>query len=313
MRKIIFIILAVTIHISLFAQTFSEVGKISLSVVMPENVDGLDKSQLSKLETKIIQIASMSGMSATGYNNNFVIYPKFAVYETNIVEGGMQNIVVSTYELSLFIKQVDNNILFASISKTLKGSGNNKSTALTNALSKINSTDIELKEFIDRGKNKIIQYYESRCDDIILKAESLVKKHDFEEALGLLLSVPDEVKCYNRIQSKSVEVYKSYQNQKCTVQLQDVNVSLASNDFTRALESLRQIDPSAVCFKEAQSILNKIIPKISAEQKKNYDLQLRMYNDQISLEKLRINSAKEVAAAYYRSKPSTILYNYIVR
>jgi len=110
--KKLFITFAIFSTITALAQTTSDVGKIALSVIMPENIDGLDASQLSKLETKITQIVSASGLAASGYNNNFVIYPKFAIYETNVVEGGMQNITVTTCELSLFIKQVDNNVLF---------------------------------------------------------------------------------------------------------------------------------------------------------------------------------------------------------
>jgi hypothetical protein len=88
---------------------------------MPENVD-----ELSKLESKIIQITTKAGLSASGYDQIFVIYPKFAIYETNVVEGGMQNITVVTADLSLFIKQVSNNLLFSSVSKSLRGSGRTK-------------------------------------------------------------------------------------------------------------------------------------------------------------------------------------------
>ena len=117
MKKNLIIIVAILAFSNVMAQSSQEVGKIALSVIMPENVDGLDISQLSKMETKITQIVSSTGLAASGYNNNFVIYPKFALYETNVVEGGMENITVVTCELSLFIKQVDNNILFSTISK----------------------------------------------------------------------------------------------------------------------------------------------------------------------------------------------------
>lgn len=313
MKKILFIIALLLIQHNIFSQTTSDVGKIGLSVIMPENIDGLDASQLSKLETKIIQIVGSSGLAATGYNNNFVIYPKFAVYETNTVEGGMQNIIVNTSELTLFIKQVDNNVIFSSISKSLKGSGNNKTLAITNAISKINADDTQLKTFVETGKSKIIQYYASKCDDIISKAESLVKKQDFEQALGLLMSVPEEVNCYGKIQDKSIGVYKAYQNQICSVQIHNASVSLTANDYTSALEILRQIDPTAICFKEAQLMMKKIESKITEQQKKQYDLQLKMYNDRVALEKLRISAIKEVAAAYYRGRPNTVVYGYIIR
>ena len=131
MKKIILFITICVVSQFVKAQSTLEIGKISLSVVMPENVDGLDVSQLSKLETKIIQIVTNSGIGASGNNNSFVIYPKFAIYENNVVEGGMQNIIVVKSELSLFIKQVENNVLFSSISKLISGSGSSKLAAMT--------------------------------------------------------------------------------------------------------------------------------------------------------------------------------------
>jgi hypothetical protein len=276
MKKIFPIIIAIILTNNLFAQTTNDVGKIALSVVMPDNVEGLNTSQLSKLETKISQIVIASGLAASGYNNNFVVYPKFAIYETNVVEGGMQNITVITSELSLFIKQVDNNMMFSTISKSLKGSGNNKELAITNAISKIPSNDPEFKTFIETGKTKIIKYYETKCEDIIKKSDGFVKMQKFEDALGLLMSVPEEVSsCYNQIQDKSIIAYKAYQTQKCSELIQKAKTTLASNDFVGALNILADIDPSATCFKEAQTIAKTAEAKVTAEEKKQWDFQMQ--------------------------------------
>jgi hypothetical protein len=265
MKKIFPIIIAIILTNNLFAQTTNDVGKIALSVIMPDNVEGLNTSQLSKLETKISQIVIASGLAASGYNNNFVVYPKFAIYETNVVEGGMQNITVITSELSLFIKQVDNNMMFSTISKSLKGSGNSKELAITNAISKIPSNDPEFKTFIETGKTKIIKYYETKCEDIISKSDGFVKMQKFEQALGLLMSVPEEVSsCYNKIQDKSIVAYKAYQTQKCSELIQKAKTTLASNDFVGALNILADIDPSATCFKEAQTIAKTAEAKFPA-------------------------------------------------
>ncbi len=313
MKNCIIIITMLFTFSNVIAQSSSDVGKIALSVIMPENVDGLDVSQLSKMETKITQIVSNTGLAASGYNNNFVIYPKFAIYETNVVEGGMQNITVVTCELSLFIKQVDNNIIFSTISKPLKGSGTNKTTAITNAISKIPTNDQQFKVFIETGKGKIIAYYESKCGDIISKSESLVKMQDYEQALGLLMTVPEEVSCYSKVQEKSIEAYKAYQNQKCIVQLQEAKTQMASNNYNGALNILSQIDPSTPCFKESQTLVNNAAAKVDAEEKKQWDLKMKVYNDNVALEKQRINAVKDIAVAYYKSKPTTVSYTYLIR
>lgn len=313
MKNILLIMFVLLNAAHSFSQTDNAVGKIALSVIMPENVDGLDYSQLSKLETKITQIVSNSGMAASGYNNNFVIYPKFAIYETNVVEGGMENITIVTCELSMFIKQVDNNILFSTISKQLKGSGKTKSIAVTNAISKIPTNDKDFQLFIETGKSKIVAYYDSKCTDIIARSENLAKMQDYEQALGLLMSVPEEVNCYGKVQEKSIEVYKAYQNQKCISQLQEAKVEIAANNYNSALNILSQIDPSTSCFKESQTLIENTATKVDQEEKKQWEFQLKKYNDNVALQKQRIDAINEVAVAYYNSKPNTVNYTYLIK
>lgn len=210
------------------AQASKDIGKISLSVVVPEYMEDLTDSQLSKLDTKISQIVTASGLSDSGYSNNFVIYPKFAINETSVVEGGMQNITVVNIELSLFVKQVDSNILFSTISKAIKGSGSSKELAITNAITKIATNDPAYKKFIDESKTKIFKYYETKCADLLKKSDGYVKMQQYEEALGLLMSIPDAVSCYSQVQVKAIEAYKGYQKKNCAKQMQLARTTIAT-------------------------------------------------------------------------------------
>ena len=314
MKRIYFTLIVFVVTFASFAQTTNDIGKIALSVVMPENVDGLDNSQISKLQTKISQIVTVSGLGASGYNNNFVIYPKFAIYESNIVEGGMQNITVITADLSLFIKQVDNNIIFSTINKPIKGSGSTEELAIANAISKIATNDPDFKTFIETGKLKIVSYYETKCVDIIKKSDTYIKMQQYEQALGLLMSVPEEVSsCYDKIQDKAIEAYKAYQTQRCSELIQKAKTTLAGNNYAGVLNILSDIDPSATCFNEAQIIAKSVEKKVDAEEKKQWDFQMKQYNDAVSLEKQRIQAIKEIAISFYKSQPTNVTYNYIVR
>ncbi len=147
--------------LSLSAQTSEDIGKIALSVRIVENIDRLDAGQLSKLQSKITQIVTKSGLAASGYNQNFIIYPKFAIYDVDIAETGLKNIYITTTELSLYIKQVNSGVVYASVSKTLKGSGDNERKAITNAISNISASDKVFQQFIREGKEIIIAYYET--------------------------------------------------------------------------------------------------------------------------------------------------------
>jgi hypothetical protein len=57
-RKILALIAVTPLFFNVYAQTADDMGKIALSVVMPDNIDGLTVSQLSKLESKVIQIVT---------------------------------------------------------------------------------------------------------------------------------------------------------------------------------------------------------------------------------------------------------------
>ena len=289
MKKIIISLAILGFSFLVNAQSSSDVGKIALSVVMPDNIEGMDVSQISKLQTKITQILTVTGLGASGYNNNFVIYPKFSIIETNVVESGMQDITIINCDLTLFIKQVDNNVVFSTINKTIKGNGKSRSLAISNALTKVNTNDADYQQFINTGKNKIIQYYEAMCQGIITKSDGLAKRQDYEQALGLLMTVPEEVSCYNKIQQKSIEIYKAYQNQRCNVQLQQAKTEIASNNFSSGLNILSQIDPSTPCYKESQVLINKAAGKVAIEEKRNWELKMKIYNDSVALEKERIN------------------------
>lgn len=313
MKKILLLTMFTFSILIVYAQLSSDIGKVTLSIVMPDNIEGMDIAQLSKLQTKIIQIVANSGLASSGYNNNFVIYPKLAIYDNHIVESGMQDITILNCELSLFIKQVNNNLIYSTVSKPLKGSGKSRNIAITNAISHINVNDSAYLSFIENGKNKIIAYYESTCQDIIDNSDALIKKQDYQQAIGLLLSIPKEVACYKKAINKSVEAYKAYQNQKCSEQILTAKSEIATNNFNAALRVLSQIDPSTVCSREADALIKQIEPKIDAIERERVQRRNKLYNDALELEKQRIEAAKEIAKAYYNRTQPSYNYMYIIK
>jgi len=42
--------------------------------------------------------------------------------------------------------------------------------------------------------------------------------------------------------------------------------------------------------------------------KKRMELMMKKYNDKINMEKYRLQIVKEIAKAYYKSKPQTVIY-----
>lgn len=311
MKKLIFIIVIFITSIS-FSQENTSIGKIALSVVLPENIEGMDSYNYSKLESKIIQIVSNSGLAANGYNSNFIIYPKLAIYDNKVVESGMQDITVFNFDLTLIIKQVDNNMIYSSCNISIKGYGNSKQIAISNAISKIKINETTFIDFIDKGKRRIIEYYESRCNDLIVQADGLSKRQSFEEAITLLLSIPSEVSCFSKIQDKTIEIYKNYQTYRCGSLLQQAKALAAQNDLNGSLNYLSQIDPGSKCGTESKDLMTKIENKIDADNRQRWQAAMMIYKDAVQLEKQRINAIRDIAVEYARNQPKPPSNNYLL-
>lgn len=302
-----------TLAAAVKGQGTSDLGRVALSVVMPDNIEQLDASQVSKLETKITQIVTGAGLAASGYDQNFVIYPKLAIYEDQVVEGGMQAIHVVKAELGLIIQQVENGIVYSAITYPLTGSGSTLAAGVTNAISKIPVQDPGLRGFVEKGKQKIIDYYALKCGDIVSRSESLVRMDQYAEAIWLLFTVPEELsECYKRVQEKAVAAYIAYQSQQCQEMMQEARARYAATQYLEALDILAEVDPSSSCQSEARSLMASARARITEAQRQAHAFKMKKYEDNLALTHARLAAAKEVALAYYKSRPTKVTYNLLI-
>jgi hypothetical protein len=276
---------------------------LTLGVVVPEPSDEFNPEQIQKLSSKITQIINNSNEVTVGYTNDIVVYPVISVNETGVVEGGLQNITVTTIDFSLFVKQVSTNLVYNTFSKKIKGSGNNKAQAISNAFSQIKATDEAYKQFILASKTKILQYYADNCKAIIQKADNLSAKQDYEQSISLLQSIPiASTGCYNEAQKRSLAVYNKYQSVLCSKNITKAKAAIAINNYEDALAALEMIDPASSCNAEVKKLIAQISSKIERKEQQALDL-----------EKQRINAVKEIAKAYYSNTVRVVKYNVIVR
>jgi hypothetical protein len=291
-------------------QLFGQENDLALTVIVPESSTYLSGTQLQKLQTKMTQLVNANGMAAVEYSTNFVIYPIVNIEDESVVEGGMQNIYVTTLDVVFNIKQLDNNLMFGSWSKSIKGSGKNKDLAISNAISQLQASDAEFKSFILGGKKKLVDYYVNNCSKILEKADFAAQNSRYDEAIALLNAVPQEAQsCYKSAQTKALSYYKKYQANVCGQKIQDAKIELAGNNYMGVLNTLRYVDVESPCGKEVQSLMTQAASKVDAEEKKQFDVCMMIYKDEIALEKMRIDAVKEIGKAYYANQPKTITYN----
>lgn len=308
MKKILTLLYILNFAILSAQNNTNDLNSISLSVILPDNTEYLSRKSISKIESKIQHIVTKNGISGSGYTNEFLIYPKLEIFDESVIEG-MRNLVVIEVEFNLFIQQYSTKKIFSSYSKSIQGSGYNKEKAIANAISKIPTTNNKIKEFILEGKEKILTYYNDNCNQILDDSNFLMKTQKFDHAIALLSSVPREAKsCYASVQDKSIEAYNAYQKQTCETNILKAKTEISKNNFSSALRFLSYVDVSSPCLKKAELLINEVSTKVDQEEKRDWDLMLKKYNDRQNMEKYRLDTMKEIAKAYYKSKPTTITY-----
>ncbi len=286
-----------------YSQTQEDLGKIQLSVSFTEaQTERFEQDVLLKTESKLTQLLADYGIAATNYNNGLLLQPNIIINSQDVVEGGMQNINVITMTLQLVIRQDQTDIIFSSYSKTLKGTGRNTALAISNALNTLSAGDPSLVAFLNKGTDKVLKYYESNCNQIISKSANLDKSGKYAESLALLASIPDAARCYNTAQSKSLEIFSNLQRKECSAFISDAKMFIAQKDYSSAFEVLSRVGSVSPCAAESSLLVKNIENRITAEEKKQWDLQMNMRKDYVALEKQRISAIKDIAVSFYNSQ-----------
>ena len=190
MKKILFLALILG-GFNAKAQTKTEdASRIVLTAVVPEQVEGLTPAAQTNLKNKLSQIITKNGMGGTAVNPRFIITANVVVLTKDITATAppMQSY---TLGVTLYIGDGIEGTLFSSTSVNLKGVGETETKAYMAALKNLKTDDPKYQAFIETGKNKIIDYYKSKCDFILKEAESLSTRNEFEAAIAKLLPEPN--------------------------------------------------------------------------------------------------------------------------
>jgi hypothetical protein len=283
---------------------------LNIGLVMPTEQKGFDDVQLSKIETKILSILSKNGISSQGVADGIVCYPVAEIYNEGDANTGLANIKVVDINFTLFVKQVDEKAVFTSTTIRVQGSGTDRNRAINNAISNLKPDEKKWSDFAAAAKKKIAAYYARMCPTLIAQADQYAKTDQTGRAFGQLMNIPKEVPCFKDAQKKALEVYKIHIDRVCAQALQRAKAYLAANDYRAALGELAYIDPASKCYPEANSLVDQTAKQVDEQFKREWDLMVKVYSDQVELEKYRWKAIAEVAAAYWRSQHYD--YNVIV-
>jgi len=235
-----------------------DLGRIVLNTYVSDQVEGLPSSAKRMLENKLSQIAAKNGMGGSRLVQRFIITPNVTVLTKDLTTTAPP-MTALTLEFTLYIGDGIEGTKFASTSIELKGVGKNETKAYIAAIKRINPANPTIQNFVSQGKNKIIEYYNSRCDFIIKDAKSKAERKEFDDAIAMLLSVPEVCKeCFNKCHDETINIYKMKLENECLENIQKSKVAIANNNWDEAANSLSGILPDVSCYNNAQIMLKQV-------------------------------------------------------
>ena len=316
MKNMILMLFLLTTRSILFAQgdgSLDEFGKLNIAIVIPTELEGFSQNHLKKIETKILSLLNQSGIASRGIDNGIILYPVISIFNEQQINPGIQTMTVIDAEISLFIKQADDKIIFSTITKRIKGSGRTRDQAVNNLISIIPTKSEEYDAFITKAKTKVIDYYNKRCNMLISRAEQLSKSNQHEQAISMLFSIPGETDCYKKAKEKSLEIYRNYQNYTCGKLVSEGKSKLAGNQYEAGFSILSKVDPSSNCSKEVNALYKKHGNEVDANVKRYWDFWEKIYTSSIEAEKYRWKAMSEMAVLYVTSNTRSYDYIKVVR
>jgi hypothetical protein len=286
-----------------------DLGRIALNTWIPDQIEYMPAASKSNLENKLNQISTRYGMGASELMPRFIITANVVVQSKDITATAPP-MTALTVDFTLYIGDGIEGKVYASTSVSGKGVGENETKAYTAALRSLDPGNKRIQQFMEEGKRKIIAYYNSRCDIIIKEAQMLQSQNRFDEAIYVLMCIPDVcLDCYNKAMDAIGPIFKEKIDWECKAKVNAArNVWSAGLNRRAADEAARillTIDPEAACFEDAVGLTGEIAKRILAIDGREWDFKLKK---EIDLERDRIKAWRDVGIAWGTNQPKNIVY-----
>jgi hypothetical protein len=235
----------------------NDAGRIVLNTFI-EDLEGVPAGALKMLKTKITQMASKNGMGGSESFPRFVMSADIDILTQDITPTAPPKTAL-TLGVTLYIGDGIEGTVFATEYIELKGIGNNETKAYIQSFRALSPRNKKFNEFIETGKKKIIEYYNSRCDFILKEANTLADQKDFDKSITKLIEVPEVCKdCYDKAMDLSTSIFKRKMENECQENMSKSNSLIAQDKWEEAANPIAGYTPDMACYPDVKSLFTKI-------------------------------------------------------
>ena len=165
---------------------------IKLTIMTPtaDEENHVTEKMSTLLANKLLAMATKNGISGMGGDPAFVLAAGITGLDKKLTGTAPQKTML-TYDLTMYVGNVVTGTVFGSATVKLVGVGNNERQAADNAVAELKDSK-EIQQMLANSTAKIIDYYNTHAAEIKAQAETAIAQGNYDEAYGLLYSVPSQ-------------------------------------------------------------------------------------------------------------------------
>ena len=288
-------------------------GRIVITPYIDDSYTAIPHAAYGLLKNKLNQIAVNNGIGGN-IQHRFIITANAAELTKDITATTPPMHAV-TLEVTFYIGDGVEGTLFSTTSMTVKGVGETEDKAYIAALKSIKTKSPVYAKFVDTGKTKIIEYYNANGDMYITTARALAKEERYDEAIYMLMCIPEVCKdVYVKAMDEVEIIYKSKIDSESSKSLAEAKAIWASGmDYysaEKAAKLLAKVHPNSTSYKAAVTLSNDIAKRVKEIDSREWQYALAEQKYDHSEKLAQLQSFKEIALTSAKNQPKE---NYYIR
>ncbi len=292
----------------------ADLGRIAMTPVIVSSAN-IPSYAVDLIEAKLVQAVTRNGLGSHAYDQRFIITANFVeiLKDMTATAPPMVSIILSP---TLYIGDIETGNLYSSCTlPNLRGVGTNDARAYLSAINAMSLNTEEVAAFIECGKKRIIEFYNSQIDFLLSRANALANQEEYDEASAILLSVPDVCKdAYDKANQLLAEIFQKEIDRDGADLLNKAYQAWNSNQSYQGAEQaamfLAQIHPFASCLPEAYKLSNQIADRLNALDSRAWNFKMLQYQDEQDLINKQMNYSHDevmTAIGYEQARDMAII------
>ncbi len=251
-------------------------SRIAIAPAIPEKLMTLPKGVQEMLLGKMRQIIGLNGLSAMDDAPLFIMNPELLIISSDVTP---TTPIMYTYNMEIVFDLADRYTgnVYASATQALKGVGNTETAAYNSAFKQIDPHNGKYKVMLEKGKEAIIEYYNTQCDLVISRANSLAAQKNYTTSLALLNSVPPVCReCFDQANAAAAIIGANIPEAKVAV-TSDLKTSDGDGPVFSSVDAVDLGDNLYLRYKYGKNVGVKTMLYFELINKNEEDVQLKIY------------------------------------